>query len=389
MQYVGNGGGSVALILTGATQLRGSAFADRPALDGAPPLDAAVALQGHISADVAGHIGHLNTSAIMIRSVSLAQVQALQFHVPLPADLDGVTGEVVPVHLSANAGATLVRLGQVFSFTGRDVDADKKVLIAPEPLVPGGVVYVLHEAFISLDSARLAISRHAAARAGSVQAAAAAAANAPAHAAGLGGLPAGPQPGQVPAAAVLPVAGAQLPAAPAGVAPAVAPAPAGAAGAPHVHWAAGVAVPPGVGQHPAGVPVAPGFPVPVLAPGILPGPPAANPGIFAGPPAANLSHLPQCIELFRRCTPADLADLNNLDSLVAVLAPTAPVPPHAVTPASDPMARLEYANQQLELLVSNGVAIPPPSQDGWAGVFPCVRAMRRSSAVVAPGAPVS
>ena len=92
---------------------------------------------------------------------------------PVPADLLGVTGEVVSVTFPGQAAAVSVRLGQVFSFSGADVDADRRVLIYPEPLLfgaPGGAVppAPLHEAFITLDYARqLIATRHAALRAGS------------------------------------------------------------------------------------------------------------------------------------------------------------------------------------------------------------------------------
>ena len=376
LQYMESGSGSLAMVITGATPLRGQAMAHRPALNGAAPLEAANLLQpaDHISADVDQLLGQDRSVSLIVQSVSLAQARALSFPMPVPADMFGVTGQVVSVNFPSRAAPVSVRLGQVFSYSGADLDADRRVLIYPEPLLvgaPGGLVppAPLHEAFIPLNYARqLLAALHAALGAGANLGAPPAAAAAPALAAG--GVPLGAVPG------VPPGQGAAQPAVPV-VQPAVGqnaapPAPAGAGAGPRVHWAAGVG---GQPAQPAvaAMPVAPG--VPVQAPSIF--------AILPSAPVANLSMLPHCRELFSRCSPGDLADLPNLDSLVAVLASTPSVPPHAVTPANDPMARLEFIEYQIDHFLPVGGSIPPRLADGWAGVFPCARAARRDASSLA------
>ena len=139
LQYMESGGGSLAMVITGATPLRGQAMANRPDLNGAAPLDAANLLQpaDHLSADVDQMLGQDRPASLIVQSVSLAQARALSFSMPVTADMLGVTGNVVSVTFPSRAAPVSVRLGQVFSYSGADLDADRRVLIYPEPVLVG------------------------------------------------------------------------------------------------------------------------------------------------------------------------------------------------------------------------------------------------------------
>ena len=127
LQYMESGGGSLAMVITGATPLRGQAMAHRPDLNGAAPLDAANLLQpaDHLSADVDQMLGQARSASLIVQSVSLAQARALSFSMPVTADMFGVAGNVVSVTFPSRAAPVSVRLGQVFSYSGADLDADR------------------------------------------------------------------------------------------------------------------------------------------------------------------------------------------------------------------------------------------------------------------------
>ena len=211
---------------------------------------------------------------------------------------------------------------------------------------------------------------------------------APAAAAGLGA-----------AGQVVP-AGAPPPLHP-GPAPFIAPQAFGAP--PGVHWAAGVG---GGGQAAAGQPgllpraaapplippgmppVPPAMPAP-LGPGAAPlGPiPSLRPqpgvplGFAAGvaPVRIDMSAVPNAVRLFAECLPDEMSQIAELDDLVRILTPSGQTPPlYAFIPADDPMARLEYVEHRLVLLLRHTAMPAIRRGSGWSGVYRACRAFQTS-----------
>ena len=258
-------------------------------------------------------------ATLQVNDVSPQQLLAAGFLEPQCTGGE-FTGQLVSVSIPAvRDGAEFpVRLGQYFSVDGSASPGSQYILFLPEPLVPCSV------GSLSVLDVRAAIQRRDAAAA----------------------------PAQPPV-----------------------PGPPAANAQPHVHWAANVAgaqapaPPPGPAAVPLGAAAAAGAaPVPI---GVAVG--AAAPPAWRGAQPTPFMDL-----LFASLTTADLADLASLDTLCALLSPGGTAPLHALLPASDPMARFEYIEEQLSSFCAN-VPLPPRLQPGWPGVWPCARILARAN----------
>ena len=342
--------GHLALVLTGC-RLAVDHDQNRAGIDGIDAVTTGIAMQD--ASDGAPQV--------YIDNVQAPLLQALGMVAPIMSD-HAITGRTTWLRLEETSQLqTRVRLGQVFSADASGSIVSMRIMVALH--APDGVVAPaippISVPFVSLARAVAAVEADDAA-ANAAQAA-------------------------------------QAAAAPAAAAQANAPAPMPA----HVHWAAGAPAAAGapmpspaaaqvpVGNAPAPPPVAQPF-APQAAPPAAAAaamhanaaPPVGQPlgGHAATPASAGATGLAHVDMLFSRTTAADRANLGQLDALVKAIAPPEGPPADALQPPLDAMARLEYLDERVGQLISDGAGpLPPLRSDGWGGVFAAVRVLSRAS----------
>ena len=348
--------------------------------------------------DVAGRVAAVDSIAF-IQSIQHDQLVALGFTAPVLSD-HALTGSILQHTFPGPVGAVELELRQVFAVDAAS-DADRILVgvrpsgrndhppwnVCPISLDLTDVMQFMdeqqHDGDADQDVAPV-LQPNVPPGAGMV------ALQAHMHA----NLDAGPG-----AAAPIVLAGGPQPLYP-GPAPYVAPQ---AFGAPHgVHWAApagGVNPAAGVGgggQAPAYMPRAaappmmpPGMPpagAALFGPGapvapMRPPQPGGPLGFAAGaaPLRIDMSVIPNCVRLFAECLPDDMTQIAELDDLVRILTPSGQTSPlYAFIPADDPMARLEYVEHRLVLLLGHTAMPLVRRGSGWGGVYRACRAFQTS-----------
>ena len=374
------------------------------AIGGIQPVAAATTLPDDVVLhdDVTGRIAAVDSVAF-IQSIQQDQLVALGFTAPILSD-HALTGRTLQHTFPDPVGAVELELRQVFTFDAA-ADPDRILVIVqpsdrndhppwnmcPVSLDLTDVMQLMdeqqHDGGAEQDDAPV-LQPNVAPGAGMV------ALQAHMHAnvgAGLG------------AAGQMVLAGGPQPLHP-GPAPYMPPQ---AFGAPRgVHWAAdagGVNQAAGVGggfQPVAGMPRAAA--PPMMPPGMPPGGPAPlgpgaapfaplpplrppQPGVPLGfaagaaPIRIDMSVIPNSVRLFAECLPDEMTQIAELDDLVRILTPSGQTPPlYAFIPADDPMARLEYVEHRLVLLLSHTAMPPIRRGSGWGGVYRACRAFQTS-----------